>query len=97
MFPGYWSEGAGDKTCSKCIRFRPNVTNKNKGTCVGRDVVATGGCEMFVKKRAIKVVAKVKKTEAKKKVKKVTKIKKIETKKKVTTTKKVKTKKKVKK
>ncbi len=92
MFPGYWSEGAGDKTCSKCIRFRPNVTNKNKGTCVGRDVVATGGCEMFVKKRAIKVVAKVKKTEAEKKV---TKIKKTEPKKKVTATKKVKTKKKV--
>lgn len=94
MFPGYWSEGAGDKTCSKCIRFRPNVTNKNKGTCVGRDVVATGGCEKFVKKKAIKVVAKVKKTEAEKKV---TKIKKTEPKKKVTATKKVKTKKKVKK
>lgn len=78
MFPGYWSEGAGDKTCSKCTRYRPNVTNKNKGTCVGRDVVATGSCEMFVRKKSItktKKVIKTKKTmpqkiKTKKKVKK---------------------------
>ncbi|HOZ35645.1 MAG TPA: hypothetical protein PLK55_03260 [archaeon] len=62
MFPGYWSEGAGDKTCSKCLRFRPNVTNKNKGTCVGRDVVATGGCEKFAKKKTTKVATIKKKT-----------------------------------
>ncbi len=50
MFPGYWSEGGGNECCSNCKRYKPNVTNKNKGTCIGRDVVANGGCEQFVKK-----------------------------------------------
>lgn len=71
MFPGYWSEGTGDRCCSKCIRYRPNVTNKNKGTCVGRDVVATGGCEAFIKKKTVKATTTVKKAETKKKTLKV--------------------------
>lgn len=70
MFPGYWSEGAGDETCSKCIRFKPNVTNKNKGTCVGRDVVATGGCEKFSKNKIIKKSSTIKNIKTKKKAKK---------------------------
>jgi len=48
MFPGYWSEGAGKENCGNCVRYRPTITNKNKGTCIGRDVVAIGGCEKFI-------------------------------------------------
>jgi hypothetical protein len=60
MFPGYWSEGADTENCANCVRYRPNVTNKKKGSCIGRDVIATGGCEKFTPKKA-KVKKKVRK------------------------------------
>ncbi|MFA5746269.1 MAG: hypothetical protein WCX82_02900 [archaeon] len=50
MFPGYWSEGIRGENCSDCKRFRRAATNKAKGTCVGRDVVAKGGCDNFIRK-----------------------------------------------